>query len=233
MADSSEWGAGGLKKSLYQRYDHPIIVVGAGPGNPDYMLPAARKAVEHTSVLVAGKRLLDAYTREGQTTFAVTADIDGVLDFIRAKVRYHDVVVLVSGDPGYFSLLDALRRSFPQDMLQVIPGISAMQFAFARLALPWHEARLVSLHGREPREEQLIWRPGAVIGILTDREHTPQRVAAQLFAEGWPPAARLYICERLSYEDETITQTTLGHVSKAPAAVSCILIAEDTQEDVG
>lgn len=226
MADSRGRGSG----ITYPTDEgHSILVVGAGPGDPAYMLPAAREAVEQASVLVAGKRLLETYARPGQATCPVTADLDRVMDFIRAQVRDRDVVVLVAGDPGYFSLLDALRRTFPCGMLRVVPGISAMQLAFARLALPWHEARLVSLHGREAGEGQLLWRPGAVIGMLTDREHTPQRVAARLLAEGWPAKAKLYICERLSYADETITQTTLGHVSTAPAAVSCILIVEDTQ----
>ena len=64
-------------------------------------------------------------------------------------------MAMVSGDPGYYSLLDALRRDFPAKQIMVIPGISAMQYAFARLALPWHDAVLASFHGRPPAAQDI------------------------------------------------------------------------------
>ena len=81
----------------------------------------------------------------------------GSYEFIGENLARQDVVVMVSGDPGYYSLLDALRRGFPQEAIQVIPGISSFQLAFARLALPWHEAELLSFHGRVPAEGKLTY----------------------------------------------------------------------------
>ena len=56
------------------------------------------------------------------------------MDFIARELKEHEVVVMVSGDPGYYSLLDALQRNFEQEKIEVIPGISAMQLAFRG----WH-----------------------------------------------------------------------------------------------
>ena len=167
-----------------------IIVAGIGPGHPDYMLPAAERAIREAKVLVGGRRALAQFARprgEGQLTMAVTGDIDSVMQFIREKLELSSVVVMVSGDPGYFSLLDALRRHFPPACLRVIPGLSAMQLAFARLALPWHEARLLSFHGRKPAAERLAYHPGSVLGMLTDRTFTSKTIPAVLLAHGWPP----------------------------------------------
>ena len=120
---------------------HKIIVVGIGPGDPAYLLPKAQKTIENARILVGGKRALADFSHSGARECAIGADIPGVLSFIRDALAEDDVVVMVSGDPGYYSLLDALRRSFPIGQIEVIPGISSLQMAFARLALPWHSAR--------------------------------------------------------------------------------------------
>ena len=208
--------------------EHHIIVAGIGPGNPQYMVPAARAAIRDAQVLVGGRRALAQFAKpaaSGQQTMAVTRDIPGVMAFIGGHLPRHDVVVMVSGDPGYYSLLDALRRHFPPDRIQVIPGISAMQLAFARLALPWHEATLLSFHGRRPQDAQLAYRPGRILGLLTDTHYTSHTIPAILMAAGWPSDTTLYICSRLSYEDEAIIATTLAKAAEQEEAASVVLIA--------
>ena len=92
---------------------HKIIVVGIGPGDPAYLLPKAQKTIENARILVGGKRALADYSHSGARECVIGADIPGVLTFIREVLTEDDVVVMVSGDPGYYSLLDALRRTFP------------------------------------------------------------------------------------------------------------------------
>lgn len=215
---------------------HRIIVAGIGPGNPQYMVPAARDAIKDAHVLVGGRRALAQFARpagSGQEAMAVTRDIEGVMAFIKSRLASSDVVVMVSGDPGYYSLLDALRRHFPPACLAVIPGISAMQLAFARLALPWHEATLLSFHGRRPQDAQLNYQPGRILGLLTDAHYTSHTVPRVLMQAGWPPEANLFVCARLSYEDEAITATTLGEASLLPEVASAVLIvtAPAVQQD--
>ena len=188
---------------------HTITVVGIGPGDPAYLLPQARAAIHDARVLVGGRRTLAGLAPAGVRTHAIGADIAEVLTFIRDALRDDDVVVMVSGDPGYYSMLDALRRTFPPEQLAVIPGISSIQFAFARLALPWHDARLLSFHGREPRAEELARTADAVLGMLTDGKHNSQTIAQRLLSSGWRLDDMMYIATRLSYADENIVRTTL------------------------
>jgi precorrin-6B methylase 1 len=82
---------------------HKIIVAGIGPGNPDYMVPMARQTIASAMALVGGRRALAQFAQPagtGQQTMAVTRDIPAVLDFIRTELAKHDVVAMVSGDPG-------------------------------------------------------------------------------------------------------------------------------------
>ena len=193
--------------------EHRIVVAGIGPGNPDFVLPAARAAIEGAEVLVGGSRALADFAKQGQETMTIRGDIDAVLSFIREKIQKTHVVVMVSGDPGYYSLLDALRREFPPQALVVIPGVSSLQMAFARLALPWHAARLLSFHGREPHEAELLRTEGAVLGMLTDGRNNSQTIATRLMAHGWSSDDTMYVCTRLSYADEQITEMTIGQAA--------------------
>ena len=206
---------------------HRIIVAGIGPGNPDYMIPAAWEAIREAKALVGGRRALEQFAESGrQNTMVIAGDIPGVMEFVRRELEHHDVVVMVSGDPGYYSLLDALRRYFPHELIHVIPGISAMQMAFSRLALPWHDAQLVSFHGRRPAAEQLAYQPGRIIGMLTDGRYTSRTIPPVLMEQGWPDKAKLHICARLTYEDEVIHTTTLGKSASLPEIGHGILIVE-------
>ncbi len=201
-----------------------MIVAGIGPGHPDYVLPAALRAIRGAKVLVGGSRALSDFAREGQRTIAIRGDIPSVLAFIREALSDGDVVVMVSGDPGYYSLLDALRRDFDADCLSVIPGISSVQFAFARLALPWHDASLLSFHGRRPSNEELAYSPGRVIGVLTDGKNSSQTIPKLLMDMGWPKEAKAAICARLSYEDERIVRTTLAGAAEEQEETHCVLV---------
>ena len=201
-----------------------IVVVGIGPGNPDYIVPKGLKAIAQAKFLVGGRRALNQFAADAQEACPITADIQGVMDFIRAKIKLDKVVAMVSGDPGYYSLLDALRREFPADRIAVIPGISAMQYAFARLALPWHDATLASFHGRTPAAQDIAYKQGKILGLLTDSRYNSQTIAEILLQAGWPQTQTMHICSRLSYDDEKIVTTTLGEAINLPAVSHCILI---------
>ena len=204
--------------------EHKVIVAGIGPGHPDYVLPAAIRASREAEVLVGGSRALSDFAHEGQRTMTIRSDIPAVLEFIREALSGSDVVVMVSGDPGYYSLLDALRREFDEECLSVIPGISSVQFAFARLALPWHDASLLSFHGRRPSDAELAYEPGRVIGMLTDTKNSSRAIPKLLMEMGWPEDAKAAICARLSYEDERVVRTTLAGAATEKEETHCVMV---------
>ena len=210
---------------------HKIIVAGIGPGNPAYLLPKAQNTIANARILVGGRRALEDFAHPAAKTCAIGADIPGVLAFICTSLAENDVVVMVSGDPGYYSLLDALRRTFPLDQIEVIPGISSLQLAFSRLALPWHNARLLSFHGREPRAEELARTADAVLGMLTDGKHNSQTIAQRLLSSGWRSDDMMYIATRLSYADENIVRTTLGDAARDEGIGHGVIIVCAVKED--
>ncbi len=204
--------------------DHKIIVIGIGPGSPDYLPPIASLAIARASVLVGSARALAAFAPAGSETYTLGKDIAAALAFIAERLATSDVAVLVSGDPGFYSLLTALRREFGPDRLEVIPGISSVQLAFARLACPWQDAVLVSLHGRAGDDAALAYAPGKKLAILTDAANTPRRIADRLLAHGWPPAAATWLCADLSYPEENILAADLAAVAAGAGYEHCVMV---------
>lgn len=204
--------------------EHKITVVGIGPGHPDYILPVALKAINSASVLVGSKRALDTYARDGQLTKCIDKQLDAVLEFIAEKNSLFPVVVMVSGDPGFYSMLIALREKFSEERLHVIPGISSAQFAFARLAQPWQDADLISLHGRKAIEADLHYAPGKKLGILTDHVYNSQNISEILLQTGWPSTTAVALCTNLSYASEKIVRTTLTAAKQITGFNHCVMV---------
>ena len=206
-----------------------IIVAGIGPGSEDFITPAALKKIRAAKFLVGGRRALKDFSSAEQTTCAITGDLDSALNFIREKISCGEVVVMVSGDPGYYSMLDLLRKNFPPTQIEVIPSISAMQLAFAKISLPWHAATLASFHGRQPGREVLKFSTGKILGLLTDAEFNSASISKLLVDEcGWEKISAVTICERLSYPDEKIFTTTLAEAATSAPVTHCVLIVRES-----
>ena len=201
-----------------------IIVAGIGPGGEDYITPAALKKIRAAKFLVGGRRALNEFSSMNQITCPITRDLDAPINFIREKIQLDEVVVMVSGDPGYYSMLDLLRKKFPPTLIEVIPSVSAMQLAFAKISLPWHDATLLSFHGRQPSREDLKFSAGKILGLLTDAEYNSATISKILLDCGWNENFSVTICVRLSYPDEKIFTTTLAEAAQAEPVKHCILI---------
>ena len=201
-----------------------IIVAGIGPGGEDYITPAALKKIRAAKFLVGGRRALNEFSSANQITCPITPDLDASINFIREKIQLDEVVVMVSGDPGYYSMLDLLRKKFPSTLIEVIPSVSAMQLAFAKISLPWHDATLLSFHGRQPSREDLKFSAGKILGLLTDAEYNSATISKILLDCGWNENSSVTICARLSYPDEKIFTTTLAEAAQAEPVKHCILI---------
>lgn len=194
--------------------EYKIIVVGIGPGSPDYIPPIASRAIAQAKVVVGSSRALATLAPENCETKVIDRDITGIMNFIGQHLLSGNVTVLVSGDPGFYSLLAALSLEFPPEVLQVIPGISSVQLAFARLSCPWQDADLISLHGREVDKARLAFRAGAKLAFLTDGKYNPRQIATMLLDLGWPADAKAWLCAELSYPTERIVSGRLATLTE-------------------
>ncbi|MGW4322866.1 precorrin-6y C5,15-methyltransferase (decarboxylating) subunit CbiE [Streptomyces sp. NPDC004684] len=153
-----------------------ITVVGTGTGAPpDESLLAGAELV------VGGRRHLDAVRLPGTAERVVLGPLAPALDVIAAYVgEERRVVVLASGDPGFFGIVRALAERFGPDLLDVRPGVSSVAAAFARIGLPWDDAVVVSAHGRDLRTAVNVCRARPKTAVLTGPGAGPAELGAAL-----------------------------------------------------
>jgi cobalt-precorrin-7 (C5)-methyltransferase len=204
--------------------EHKIIVVGIGPGSPDYILPVASRMITQAKVLVGSQRALTTFAPSHATSKVIDNNLEGVLTFITTALMDNDVVVMVSGDPGFYSFLATLKTKFTSERITVIPGISSMQLAFARISEIWQDAVLISMHGRQAKDTDLNYCCDKKLGILTDYEQNPFYIAKVLIKHGWPLTAKVWLCANLSYENEKIKQLTLGEIKDVDGFTHCVMV---------
>ena len=81
-----------------------IRIVGVGPGSPDYVTPAAKKAVATAQVIIGAERALSLFAGDisGETIKLTAKNInDALKNAVLSSQQGKLVVVLSTGDPGF------------------------------------------------------------------------------------------------------------------------------------
>ncbi|MFB7570206.1 precorrin-6y C5,15-methyltransferase (decarboxylating) subunit CbiE [Streptomyces sp. NPDC056165] len=153
-----------------------ITVVGTGTGAA-YGTPVPPGA----RLVVGARRHLDAARLPEGAERVVLGPLAPALDTIGEYVgKERPVLVLASGDPGFFGIVRALAERFGPGLLDVRPGVSSVAAAFARIGLPWDDAVVVSAHGRDLRTAVNVCRARAKVAVLTGPGAGPAELGAAL-----------------------------------------------------
>ena len=180
-----------------------IVIAGCGPGHEDYVGQATRKAVITAEVLVGAQHLLDLFPQAACQQIVVRGPMAGVLDQMEA-LDEKKICVLVTGDCGLFSLARLVVNRFGREQCNLIPGVSSVQVAFARLALDWSDALLISAHGREPKKDISELIHYDKIALLAGDDHAISWAADRLAELGGEYMA--VSCENLTLTTEVIRE---------------------------
>lgn len=201
-----------------------ILVIGIGPGSAEYVTPIATTKASQCDVLIGGPRALKLFEHLHKETMIIDKNLGTLTEFIKNSVQHKKIGVLVSGDPGFYSMLTYLRKHFSTEQLEVLPGLSSVQVAFSRIGVPWQDAALLSLHGREFEQVKPHIHTDK-LAFLTDGEHGPKEIAQYLLDQG-VSNRRAVACINISYPDEQIIDTTLkglAEMGDLPPAVVVVL----------
>jgi precorrin-6B C5,15-methyltransferase / cobalt-precorrin-6B C5,C15-methyltransferase len=186
---------------------HPLVVVGIGHDGPDGLSAEARAHITAARILVGGRRHLAFFPEWAGEKIVIEGDLATVVGRLGERYADQKTVVLASGDPLFYGIGRVLLESFPREDLLFLPHLTSVQLAFARLKETWHDARVVSLHGRpmaalgpavEARE--------AKIALLTDGTNHPAAVADFLRGHGAAEDYALWVCENLGGADERVSR---------------------------
>ncbi len=163
--------------------------------------PAAAAALAGASVVAGARRHFAAVTVLSAVPPAaeriVIQHLDTALDAICAARG--PAAVLASGDPGFFGIVRALRARGVTPA--VIPAVSSVALAFARLGLDWADALVLSAHGRDLRPVLSAALAHPKAAILTG---PPEAATGQLRSGLLAAGRTVYVAERLGTPDERV-----------------------------
>lgn len=187
-----------------------IYLVGVGLGNPDTMTLEARRAVERSPVLIGAPRLLSCWPDKPGIARIDPAEIARTLDALDSGCA----AVLFSGDVGFYSGSRKLYPLLRGHQVEVIPGVSCVQYLCAKCRIPWQDLHLVSAHGcahNVPGEVQCHER----CFVLTGGSYRAGDLCAELTAWGLGEA-EVTVGERLSYPEERVLRGRARELAGQP-----------------
>jgi len=188
-----------------------MTVVGVGA---DGLLDdAALALVQDAEVLLGGRRHLAAAPEaDGQERLTWPSPLADGLPALLDRLRGRRTVALASGDPMVSGIGSTLVRELGADAVRVLPAVSSVALARARLGWPAEESAVVTLVGRH--EERLLREvaPGRRLLLLTSGPGTPAVVGRLLTDAGCGAAVLTLLADLGSGQESRIRRTALDWV---------------------
>jgi precorrin-2 C20-methyltransferase/precorrin-3B C17-methyltransferase len=209
-----------------------VAVVGLGPAGPDWLTPEAHAELAAADDLIGYDTYLARVPqRRGQRRHASDNRVEAqrarhALELAAAGAR---VAVVSSGDPGIFAMAAAVIEALDEDPelagleVRVVPGVSAMQAAAARVGAPLgHDFCVISLSDQlKPWDvvERRLDAAGAADLVLalynpasrTRREQLAR--AVEVLRRQRADETPVVVARAVGAEEESIAVTTLGSLA--------------------
>jgi precorrin-6Y C5,15-methyltransferase (decarboxylating) len=210
-------------------------------GIADSILSADQeKLLTNCDVVVGTKRLLDLAAHLPCRFMAITP-LASALGSIREALQIGNVAVLASGDPLFYGIGRRLLAEFPDNTVQVYPAVSSIQRACALFKIPWDDAKITSLHGRNPGHIPGLLLRNQKNLVLTDSDNSPDQIASQLLdylqligETVLPDTIKMLVAEDLGLKSEKVFIGNLLQGSKqrfSPLNILCLLVPDSSDNN--
>ncbi|MDY3097225.1 MAG: cobalt-precorrin-7 (C(5))-methyltransferase [Methanobrevibacter sp.] len=206
-----------------------IFIVGIGPGASEYLTKKAIDTVKTSDYTVGSTRAIELFDDvQNKIDFNVKNLLDKIEKGVQLACDGNTISILSTGDPGFSGVLNTVLRiskekNFPKENIEVVPGISSLQLAAAKCHIQWDSANVMTFHGRENIEDILpIINNGKTTIALPSRK--VKDMAQFLIDNGVDEDRKVVVCERLSYPDENIVESTLKQIAQSEFTYMCIMV---------
>jgi precorrin-6Y C5,15-methyltransferase (decarboxylating) len=206
-------------------WEPPLVVLaGVGMGKDDLSLRTL-SWIQRAQVLVGSRRVLEYFTDHPGEKCAFASSLEGALQEALPQSETRRTLVLASGDPLFYGVGRRLVRLLGKERLTILPNITSVQALFARMAEPWEDVRILSLHGRSGSNWLGEVRQHARLAVFTDPQHTPAWIARQLLGAGVTDRC-LVVGEDLGSSKERVQMLSVKEASEgsfSPLNLTAIL----------
>ena len=196
-----------------------IYVIGVGASGIDTLTARPLDIISRAGLLVGGARHLKGFTASPAELLPIKGGLDKVARSMERHIKRRRslgkralVVVLATGDPSLFGIADFMLSRFSKRSVEIIPNVSIVQEAFARIKENWGGLKILSAHGRgtEGLFAEII--AGDKVAVYTDPANTPAVIASGLLKAG-ASGYTVYVLESIGMKNERVTKGTLKSVA--------------------
>lgn len=167
-----------------------MTVVGIGADGWAGLSDSARELIDGAAVVLGGERHLAMMPEElDQIREAWPSPLVEGLPPLLARFDGYDVVALASGDPLVSGIATTLVDLLGKDAVTVVPALSSVALARARMRWSAESTEVVTLVGRDPHLVARSLAPGLRLLVLSSDGSTPAEVAALLTVAGYGASA--------------------------------------------
>lgn len=196
-----------------------ITVVGIGADGWDGLPAGSRRAVETAEVLMGGARQLRLVPDSVAERVAWPSPLLPALPALLEKYAGQDVCVLASGDPMFHGIGSTLVRLLGATRVRVLPHLSSLSLACARLGWPVEQTEVVSLVGRPPAALNAALLPGRRIVVLGAGAGSPSVVAGLLVDRGYGPSPMTVLSDLGAASESELRGTADGWTATASSSL--------------
>ena len=189
-----------------------VHIVGIGDDGVEGMTAQARRVLEGADVLLGPESCAALLPKSLAARLEIAANLEELCEKIDAAGG-RQLVVLASGDPLFYGTARYVCAKLGKDRFEVVPHVSSMQLAFARVKESWEDAFLANLAGQSIERVVDKIRTSETVGLFTSEQWPPAAVARTLLDEGID-YFQAYVCENLGSPDERVTQGSLADIAK-------------------
>ncbi len=190
-----------------------IHIIGIGDDGLEGVTAQARKLIDEADLLLGTDSTLKLLPKSaGKLRATIGGNLDEAVQQV-AKAGDKKVVVLASGDPLFYGVARYLCDKLGKERFEVLPHVSSMQLAFARVKESWEDAFLTNLatHSLDSLIEKI--RVADTVGLFTNEQHPPSDVAKALLDQRIDYFTG-YVCENLGSPDERVTQGSMSELAR-------------------
>ncbi len=189
-----------------------VHIVGIGDDGVEGMTAQARRLVEAADLLLGPESCGPLLPAGLAVRLVAASNLEELVERIEAAGAKR-VVVLASGDPLFYGTARYVCAKLGKERFEVVPHVSSMQLAFARVKESWEEAFLANLSGQSIERVIDKIRTSETVGLFTSEQWPPAAVAKALIEDG-VDYFQAYVCENLGSPDERVTQGSLAEIAK-------------------
>ncbi|MFG1704232.1 precorrin-6y C5,15-methyltransferase (decarboxylating) subunit CbiE [Nonomuraea sp. M3C6] len=201
-----------------------ITVVGIGADGWDGLAADSRRALEAADVLMGAPRQLALVPASAAERVSWPSPLLPALPGLMERYAGREVCVLASGDPMFYGIGSTLVGLVGAARIKVLPHLSSLSLACARLGWPVEQVDVVSLVGRPPAALNAAILPGRRVIVLGAGRDAPALVAGLLSGLGYGPSPMTVLSDLGAGSESVLTGTAGTWAGAAPSALNVIAV---------